>query len=118
MNRIGKDLQGQPEAEEAVRNAVQKMLDRLSVKRCRGVVKRDTLALLQCVSTRWFLSSISPVQLFPCAFTKFVCTMKTGSLPWHTAPLQHLQKEDTELPDIASQLTALAKKRKCDQPLP
>lgn len=26
--------------------------------------------------------------------------------------------ENTELPDIASQLTALAKKRKCDQPLP
>ena len=46
---------------------------------------------------------------FPCAFTKFVCTMKTGSLPWLTAPLQHLQKEDRELPDIASQLTALAK---------
>ena len=25
---------------------------------------------------------------------------------------------DAELPDIASQLTALSKKRKCDQPLP
>ena len=75
MNRIRKDLQGQPEAEETVRNTVQKSLDRLSVRRCRGVVKRDTPALLQCVSARWFLSSISPVQLFPCAFTEFVCTM-------------------------------------------
>ena len=75
MNRIGKDLQGQPEAEQTVRNTVQKPLERLSVKRCRGVVKRDTPAFLQCVSTRRFLSSISPVQLFPCAFTKFVCTM-------------------------------------------
>ena len=55
MNGNRKDLQGQPEAEEAVRNAVQKMLDRLSVKRCRGVVKRDTPVFLQCVSAQWFL---------------------------------------------------------------
>ena len=54
MNRIGKDLQGQPEAEEAVRNAVQKMLDRLFVKRCRGVVKHDTPAFMRCVSARLF----------------------------------------------------------------
>ena len=119
MNGNRKDLQGQPEAEETVRNAVQKPLDRLSVKRCRGVVKHDTPAFLQCVSTRRFLSSISPVQLSPCAFTRFVCTMqKTGNLPWLTVPLQHLQTEDAALPDIASQLTALSKKRKCDQPLP
>ena len=55
MNGNRKDLQGQPEAEETVRNAVQKPLDRLSMKRCRGVVKRDTPAFLQCVSARWFL---------------------------------------------------------------
>ena len=54
MNRIGKDLQGQPEAEEAVRNAVQKMLDRLFVKRCRGVVKHDPPAFMRCVSARLF----------------------------------------------------------------
>lgn len=54
MNRIGKDLQGQPEAEEAVRNTVQKPLDRLSAKRCRGVVKRDTPAFMRCVSARLF----------------------------------------------------------------
>ena len=114
-----KDLQGPPEAEETVRNAVQKPLDRLSMKRCRGVVKHDTPASLRCVSARLFLSSISTVQLFPCAFTKFVCTMqKTGNLPWHTITLQQLQDEGTELPDIASQLTALAKIFKCDQPLP
>lgn len=119
MNGNRKDLQGQPEAEQTVRNAVQKPLDRLSVKRCRGVVKHDTPAFFQCVSTRRFLSSISPVQLSPCAFTRFVCTMQeTGNLPWHAITLQQLQDEGTELPDIASQLTALAKKRKCDQPLP
>ena len=115
MNGNHKDIQGQPEAEEAV----QKILDRLSVKRCRGVVKHDAPASLRCVSARLFLSSISTVQLFPCAFTKFVCTMqKTGNLPWHTITLQQLQDEGTELPDIASQLTALAKIFKCDQPLP
>ena len=54
MNGNRKDLQGQPEAEETVRNAVQKPLDRLSAKRCWGVVKRDTPAFLQCVSARWF----------------------------------------------------------------
>ena len=93
MNGNHKDLQGQPEAEETVRNTVQKPLDRLSAKRCWGVVKHDTPAFFQCISARWFLSSTSPVQLFPCAFTKFVCTMKTGSLPWHTAPFQHFRME-------------------------
>ena len=34
---------------------------------------------------------------------------KTGNLPWHAITLQQLQDEGTELPDIASQLTALAK---------
>ena len=34
---------------------------------------------------------------------------KTGKPPWPAAPLQYLQAEDPELPDIASQLTALAK---------
>ena len=91
MNGNRKDLQGQPEAEETVRNAVQKPLDRLSMKRCRGVVKHDTPAFLRCVSARLFLSSISPVQLSPCAFTRFVCTMqKTGNMLWLAAPSQHL----------------------------
>ena len=44
MNGNRKDLQGQPKTEQTVRNTVQKPLDRLSVKRYRGVVKRDTPA--------------------------------------------------------------------------
>ena len=60
-----KDLQGQPEAEETVRNAVQKPLDWLSVTRCWGVVKHDAPAFLRCVSARLFLSSISTVQISP-----------------------------------------------------
>ena len=81
MNRICKDLQGQPKTEQTVRNTVQKPHDWLSVKRCRGVVKHDTPAFFQCVSTRRFLSSISPVQLSPCAFTRFVCTMQKTRKP-------------------------------------
>ena len=109
MNGNRKDLQGQPEVEETVRNTVQKMLDRLSVKRCRGVVKHDTPAFFQCVSTRRFLSSISPVQLSPCAFTRFVCAMqKTRKPAMACNNFAALQAADAELPDIASQLTALA----------
>lgn len=68
MNGNRKDLQGQPKTEQTVRNTVQKPLDRLSVKRCRGVVKHDTPAFLQCVLPGGSYhplpqSSFSPVRL-------------------------------------------------------
>ena len=118
MNGNRKDLQGQPEAEEAVRNTVQKPLDRLSVKRCRGVVKRDTPAFLRCVSARLFLSSISTVQISPVRLQSSFARWKQEACHG----IQHLCsicRRKTESFRISPRSWPRWRKiRKCDQPLP
>lgn len=112
MNKIGKIYRGDRRQRKLYR-----IQDSLYRRRLTGYLWRDAGVSRNATPRHYcnvFLpvgsyhpfpqSSFSPVRL-QSSFSR----CKTGNLPWPAATLQHLQEEDTELLDIASQLATLAK---------